>query len=70
MFGNLTYWAVTQIRPHGYINWNGETLRVLESHPLDTKYEKTARLSPSSRRKDGFVSPMKPLWHGKGIPIT
>lgn len=68
MFGNLTYWAVTQIRPHEYIYWNGETLRVLESHPLDTKYEKTARAFALLTEKGWFCQSYGTIVAWEGYP--
>lgn len=70
MFGSLTYWAVTQIRPHGYINWNGETLDVLESQPLDTEYERTARAFALLTEKGWFCQSYETIvaWEGYFYP--
>lgn len=43
MFGTLSYYDVTLIKPFSSIRWNGNYLEVLESYPLDTKYKRTAR---------------------------
>ena len=66
MFDSLTYRAVTQIRPRMYVRWNGESLKVLESHPLDTKYERTARAFALLTDKGWFCQSYETIvaWEG------